>query len=137
MRRYRGAGARVYSLLTSSVAGARVEYDEGRGREEGSKELREVGGEDGRGADLGRMVRRSDHCLPSDSDKFTIKLHSLPSKFLSSLSLSLLCGSATSSPIPSFLSKPFPRIPFAPRELPLYCGHMGASSEESWYTRWR
>lgn len=28
------------------------------------------------------MVRRSDHCLPSDSDKFTIKLHSLPSKFL-------------------------------------------------------
>lgn len=38
------------------------------------------------GADLGRMVRRSDHCLPSDSDKFTIKLHSLPSKFLSSLS---------------------------------------------------
>lgn len=32
------------------------------------------------------MVRRSDHCLPSDSDKFTIKLHSLPSKFLSSSS---------------------------------------------------
>lgn len=37
-----------YSLLTSSVAGARVEYDERKGRGE-SKELREVGGEDGRG----------------------------------------------------------------------------------------
>lgn len=32
------------------------------------------------------MARRSDHCLPSDSDKFTIKLHSLPSKFLSVVS---------------------------------------------------
>ena len=30
----------------------------------------------------GQMARRSNHCLPPDSDKFTIKLHSLPSKFL-------------------------------------------------------
>lgn len=36
------------------------------------------------------MVRRSDHCLPSDSDKFTIKLHSLPSKFPSSALLRAL-----------------------------------------------
>lgn len=51
------------------------------------------------------MVRRSDHCLPSDSDKFTIKLHSLPSKFLSSSSclpafLPLFCSLATLSSPP-------------------------------------
>lgn len=33
----------------------------------------------------GQMVQRSYHCLLSDSDKFTIKLHSFPSKCLSSV----------------------------------------------------
>lgn len=56
------------------------------------------------GADLGRMARRSGHCLPSDSDKFTIKLHSLPSKFLSFLSL-LFADSATSSLLSRLFSR--------------------------------
>lgn len=78
------------------------------------------------------MVRRSDHCLPSDSDKFTIKLHSLPSKFLSSprrgsLFLSLL-------PL-ALLFLVAPAHPFrALRELLLFCGHMGAPSEEVVYS---
>lgn len=48
------------------------------------------------------MVRRSDHCLPSDSDKFTIKLHSLlqvsscPLSRRDSLSLSLSLTSGSS-----------------------------------------
>ena len=41
------------------------------------------------------MARRSGHCLLSDDDKFTIKLHSLPSKFLS---FSTLVPSACSRP---------------------------------------
>ena len=50
------------------------------GRERGG------GGGGGRSERLqGQMVQRSYHCLPSDSDKFTIKLHSFPSKCPSSV----------------------------------------------------
>lgn len=54
-------------------------------------------------------MRRSDHCLPSDSDKFTIKLHSLPSPLpvlffvspcLPSLSLATLSSPLASQPHP-------------------------------------
>lgn len=62
------------------------------------------------------MVRRSDHCLPSDSDKFTIKLHSLPSKFPSSLPFVVPRLSLSLSPR-SFLSQyTLPRTPSASRE---------------------
>lgn len=71
------------------------------------------------------MVRRSDYCLPSDSDKFTIKLHSLPSKFL------FLPSSSQS------LALPFPSsCLLSPLSFSLFislCGHVGASSEKSWY----
>lgn len=68
------------------------------------------------GADLGRTVRRSGHCLPSDSDKFTIKLHSLPSKFPFSSSFAV-------PPLPPLT----PSSPSHPPwwELPLLCGHRG------------
>lgn len=77
----------------------------------------------------GQMVRRSDHCLPSDSDKFTIKLHSLPSKFPSS---ALLRALLPSEPAPS---SALPRAtpvapPSAPQKLLPLCGHVGAPSEE-------
>lgn len=60
------------------------------------------------------MVRRSDHCLPSDSDKFTIKLHSLPSKFPSSallraLPLSLSYSLASVLFLLCCFRAPFPR----------------------------
>lgn len=67
--------------------------------------------------------------MPSDSDKFTIKLHSLPSKFLSSPRrgrFSLSSGS-------SLLSRPRATLS-APRELLLFCGHMGTPSEEVGYS---
>lgn len=75
------------------------------------------------------MVRRSDHCLPSDSDKFTIKLHSLPSKFPSSALLRALLPSepALSSVLPR--ATPVPP-PSAPQKLLPLCGHVGAPSVE-------
>lgn len=65
--------------------------------------------------DLGRTVRRSGHCLPSDSDKFTIKLHSLPSKFPFSSSFAV------------------PPLPPLPRALPLIpLGGSSLSSADTW-----
>lgn len=75
------------------------------------------------------MVRRSDHCLPSDSDKFTIKLHSLPSKFPSSALLRALLPLRARSlvgPSPCHPRAP----PSAPQKLLPLCGHVGAPSEE-------
>lgn len=72
------------------------------------------------------MVRRSDHCLPSDSDKFTIKLHSLPSKFPSSALLRALPPSEPRSlvgPSPCHPRAP----PSAPQKLLPLCGHVGSS----------
>jgi len=98
------------------------------GQEATSKELREVE----RQRWQGQMVRRSDHCLPSDSDKFTIKLHSLPSKFpscpLRPLSLSLRRSRSVSPCTPPPAS---PEAPSSSR------GHVGAPSEEPCYTHRR
>lgn len=61
-----------------------VEEGQGERDEERTKKTRRRGR--GRGERLqGQMVQRSYHCLPSDSDKFTIKLHSFPSKCPSSV----------------------------------------------------
>lgn len=69
------------------------------------------------------MVRRSDHCLPSDSDKFTIKLHSLPSKFLSSLLRVSLPLSFSAPPLSLSILPPLSRVhaalPSSPSVHPL------------------
>lgn len=57
--------------------------EEGKKREEEEGEGERRGG--GERRLQGQMVQRSYHCLLSDSDKFTIKLHSFPSKCLSSV----------------------------------------------------
>lgn len=69
------------------------------------------------------MVRRSDHCLPSDSDKFTIKLHSLPSKFLSSSSCLFP---------PSPYRAPSRSLPFLPVGFPAIPSHRGSFSVDTW-----